>query len=128
MRMPRILIVEDHATMRDAMRLVLEETGASVEEAADGQAALDAIRREPPDLVFLDLNIPGLGGPEVLSEIRRDEVTASIPVIVVTAQGEEGRASAMRMGAVGYLTKPFGPRALAQAVEQALGGSGRRGS
>ncbi len=120
----RILVIEDHATMREAMRMVLEGEGFSVEEAADAGAGLDAIRTSPPAVVFLDLNIPGGPGLDVLSAIRADPATAQIPVIVITAEGEDWRAVAIRRGAQEYLTKPFSPRVLLQAVEQALAGSG----
>jgi CheY-like chemotaxis protein len=120
----RILLVEDHATMREAMRMVLEGEGLSIREAADAGTALESVRREPPELVVLDLNIPGGPGLDVLETMKRDPATERIPVIVVTAEGEEGRAGAIRRGAVEYLTKPFSPRVLLQAVELALEGSG----
>jgi CheY-like chemotaxis protein len=123
-----ILLVEDHATMREALRMVLEGEGFSVAEAPDARAALDAVHRAPPALVFLDLNIPGGPGLDVLSTLKGDPATAPIPVIVITAEGEEGRAVAIERGAVDYLTKPFSPRALLQAVEQALGGSAPTGA
>jgi CheY-like chemotaxis protein len=123
-----ILLVEDHATMREALRMVLEGEGFSVAEAPDARAALDAVHRAPPALVFLDLNIPGGTGLDVLSTLKGDPATAPIPVIVITAEGEEGRAVAIEHGAVNYLTKPFSPRVLLQAVEQALGGSAPTGA
>lgn len=119
-----ILIVEDHPTMREAMRLVLEGEGYVLHEAADGAAALEVIRTIRPDLVFLDLNIPGTSGSEVLTALRSDPETAGVHVIVVTATGEEGRAEALRLGADDYVTKPFSPIALLRTVEQVLGGSG----
>ena len=109
---PRILVVEDHPTMRGAMRLVLEEGGYRIDEAADGVEALQKVRDDPPDLVFLDLHIPGMGGAEILAAIRSDPVAAGTRVIVVTADGEEGRARALAMGADAYFTKPFSPAAL----------------
>jgi two-component system KDP operon response regulator KdpE len=121
----RILIVEDHPTMREAMRLVLEGEGFVIEEAADGQSALAAIRRRPPDLLFLDLNIPGVSGPDVLLTAKADPAFTG-QVIVVTATGEEGRAAAMRLGADEYFTKPFSPTALLRTVEQVLAGGGTR--
>jgi len=114
--------------MREAMRLILEGEGFSVDEAVDGRRALDRVRSDPPRLVFLDLNIPGVAGTEVLTSIKGDAATSSIPVIVVTAEGEEGRANVMRLGADGYLTKPFSPRALLRTIEQALGGFGPQGA
>ena len=116
----RILIVEDHPTMREAMRLVLEGEGFTIDEAADGERALELVRADPPDLVFLDMNIPGPSGAEVLGELRADPATAGVRVIVVTADGEEGRGRAIAMGADEYFTKPFSPITLLQTVEQVL--------
>lgn len=115
-----ILIVEDHPTMREAMRLVLEGEGFDIREAADGDAALEEARRDPPDLIFLDLNIPGAVGAELLETLKADERTASSRVIVVTATGEEGRADALRRGADEYFTKPFSPISLLSTVERLL--------
>lgn len=116
----RILIVEDHPTMRGAMRLVLEGEGFVIDEAPDGQRALEMMRADPPDLVFLDMNMPGSSGTEVLTEVRADPVTAGIRVIVVTADGEEGRERAIAVGADEYFTKPFSPITLLRTVEQVL--------
>ena len=116
----KILIVEDHPTMREAMRLVLEGEGFAIDEASDGQAALDRVRSEPPDLVFLDMNIPGSSGAEVLSQIKSDPAMESVKVIIVTADGEEGRERALGMGADEYFTKPFSPITLLQTVERVL--------
>jgi CheY-like chemotaxis protein len=116
----KILIVEDHPTMREAMRLVLEGEGFTIEEAADGDRALEIVRADPPDLVFLDMNIPGPSGADVLGELRADPATAGVRVIVVTADGEEGRGRAIAMGADEYFTKPFSPITLLRTVEQVL--------
>jgi two-component system, OmpR family, phosphate regulon response regulator PhoB len=120
----RILIVEDHATMREAMRLVLEGEGFEIDEAADGVVAMERIRRLPPDLLFLDMNIPGTSGTDVLEAVKADPATAGVRVIVVTATGEEGRASALRLGADEYFTKPFSPTALLRTVERVLATDG----
>jgi CheY-like chemotaxis protein len=117
----RILIVEDHPTMREAMRLVLEREGFDIDEASDGDQALAAVRKDPPDLVLLDMSIPGTAGPDVLVALKSDPATSAVRVIVVTATGEEGRAAAMAGGADHYFTKPFSPIALLQAVEEVLG-------
>jgi CheY-like chemotaxis protein len=116
----RILIVEDHPTMREAMRLVLEGEGFQIDEAPDGDQALAAVQRERPDLVLLDMSIPGTPGPEVLAAVKSDPSTSDVRVIVVTATGEEGRSAAIAGGADHYFTKPFSPIALLQAVEQVL--------
>ena len=104
----RILIVEDHPTMREAMRLVLEGEGFTIDEAADGERALELVRADPPDLVFLDMNIPGPSGAEVLGELRDDD------------DPDVGRGRAIAMGADEYFTKPFSPITLLQTVEQVL--------
>lgn len=118
--MGRILIVEDHPTMREAMRLVLEGEGFEIDEAPDGDQALAAVRSERPDLVLLDMSIPGTSGPDVLAAVKGDPATADVRVIVVTATGEEGRSAALAGGADHYFTKPFSPIALLHAVEQVL--------
>ena len=117
----RILIVEDHPTMREAMRLVLEGEGFDIDEASDGDQALAAVQEERPDLVLLDMSIPGVSGPDVLAAVKKDPDNSTVRVIVVTATGEEGRAAAMAGGADHYFTKPFSPIALLQAVEEVLG-------
>jgi DNA-binding response OmpR family regulator len=119
-----ILIVEDHPTMREAMRLVLEHEGFVIREAADGSSALRMARERPPDLVFLDLNIPGASGAEVLRELKSHPATAGVRVIIVTATGEEGREHVLGLGADEYFTKPFSPTALLRTVERVLGPDG----
>jgi CheY-like chemotaxis protein len=116
-----ILIVEDHPTMREAMRLVLEHEGFVIREVADGASALQMVRSDPPDLMFLDLNIPGTSGADVLRQLKADPATANVRVIIVTAEGEEGREYVLSLGADEYFTKPFSPTALLRTVEQALG-------
>jgi CheY-like chemotaxis protein len=126
--MTSILIVEDHPTMRDAMRLVLEEDGYEVEEVTDGEAGIAAVRARPPDIVLLDLNIPVVSGDQVLETLKADPATAAVLVVIVTATGEEGRQRALGQGADGYITKPFSPLALLRTVERVLRGSGPSGS
>jgi two-component system phosphate regulon response regulator PhoB len=115
-----ILIVEDHPTMREAMRLILEHEGFEIRDAPDGQVALAMVRERQPDLMFLDLNIPGASGADVLGELKSDPATRDIRVIVVTATGEEGRDFVLSLGADEYFTKPFSPTALLRTVERVL--------
>jgi two-component system phosphate regulon response regulator PhoB len=115
-----ILIVEDHPTMRRAMRMVLEHEGFEIREAADGQAALALVREKAPDLMFLDLNIPGASGAEVLSQIKADPATCAVRVVIVTATGEEGREYVLSLGADDYFTKPFSPLALLQTIDKVM--------
>jgi DNA-binding response OmpR family regulator len=123
----RILIVDDHPSMRRALRLVLEPD-YDVAEAADGANAVEMVRAEPPDLVLLDLNLPGVSGSEVLATLKGDATTVGVPVIVVTATGEEERERVTKLGADDYVTKPFSPLALLRTVERVLGGAGTPGS
>jgi DNA-binding response OmpR family regulator len=120
----RILVVEDHPTMREAMRLVLEGEGFAIDEASDGETALAMVRSDPPDLVFLDLNIPGVSGTDVLRALKGDPATAEVRVIIVTATGEEGRGRVIDLGADEYFTKPFSPLALLGTVERVLAQQG----
>lgn len=115
-----ILIVEDHPTMREAMKLILEHEGFDIREAPDGQVALAMVRERAPDLMFLDLNIPGASGADVLSELKGDPATHDVRVIIVTATGEEGRDYVLSLGADEYFTKPFSPTALLRTVERVL--------
>jgi two-component system phosphate regulon response regulator PhoB len=115
-----ILIVEDHPTMREAMRMVLEHEGFVIREAADGSAAIAMAREQPPDLVFLDLNIPGMAGTDVLKNLKGDPATAAVRVIIVTATGEEERDHVLSLWADEYFTKPFSPLALLRTVERVL--------
>jgi DNA-binding response OmpR family regulator len=119
-----ILIVEDHPTMREAMRLVLEHEGFEIREAGDGSSALSMVKEQPPDLMFLDLNIPGASGADVLQQVKSDPATADVRVIIVTATGEEGRDYVLSLGADEYFTKPFSPTALLRTVERVLEAGG----
>ena len=120
MERQRILIVEDHPTMRGAMRLVLEEGGYRIDEASDGEEALRLVREDPPDLMLLDLHMPGVSGAEILGAVRSEPKAAQTRVIVVTADGEEGRERTMALGADAYFTKPFSPAVLLRTAAQVL--------
>jgi DNA-binding response OmpR family regulator len=117
-----ILIVEDHPTMREAMRLILENAGFDTREASDGHMALSMARERPPDIMFLDLNIPGTSGADVLAELKGDEATRDVRVIIITATGEEGREFMLSLGADDYFSKPFPPTELLRTVERVLEG------
>jgi DNA-binding response OmpR family regulator len=116
-----ILIVEDHPTMREAMKLILETEGFEIREATDAAQALAMARERPPDLMFLDLNIPGASGTDVLTTLKSDPETRDVRVVVVTAEGEEVRDHLLSLGADEYFTKPFSPTALLRTVEDVLG-------
>jgi signal transduction histidine kinase len=116
----RILVVDDNADLREYLRRILE-TRWLVETVADGQTALAAARRAPPDLVLSDVMMPGLTGFELLGELKRDPATRAIPVILLSARaGEEARVEGLDAGADDYLIKPFGARELVARVASQL--------
>ncbi len=109
----RVLLVEDEAPLRGVLRDLLEREGYTVIEASDGVQALDAIDRSAPDLVVLDLHLPRLDGFGVLQHLRSRASTAALPVLVLTAKGDEdSEVRVFECGANDFLTKPFRPRAL----------------
>jgi DNA-binding response OmpR family regulator len=120
----RVLVVDDDPTVSDVVRRYLERAGLAVTLAADGYAALRAYEAERPDLVVLDLMLPGLDGLEVCRRLRSrpDEV----PIVMLTALGEEAdRVLGLQLGADDYVTKPFSPRELVLRVRSVLRRTGR---
>ncbi|HYT70722.1 MAG TPA: type II/IV secretion system protein [Gemmatimonadales bacterium] len=118
----KVLLVDDEDSLRKVMRDLLERDGYDVAEARDGAQALDQIDRVGPDIIVLDLNLPGLDGYGVLSHLRSRPATASIPVIVLTAKGDEdNEVRVFELGADDFLTKPFRARALSARLEAVLG-------
>lgn len=119
--MTRILIVEDKATSRELLRTVLENQGHIVVEASDGEEALQQLAQAAPDLVFLDLHLPGRNGYEVLKAIRDDHRLANLPVVALTASAMQGdREKALAAGFTGYIAKPVGPAQLRDEVNRLL--------
>jgi len=113
-----ILVVDDEPRIVELARDYLEHAGYRVITANDGRGALDAARRERPDLVVLDLGLPGLDGLDVTRELRRD---GSIPIVMVTARDDElDKLLGLELGADDYLTKPFSPRELVARVKAVL--------
>jgi DNA-binding response OmpR family regulator len=119
--MSRVLIVDDEAGIRELCRVNLALAGYEVIEASDGFEALDMARVHKPDMIFLDVLMPGMSGWEVLSALRADEALASIPVVMLTAlNSEDDQIRGWEGGVVEYLTKPFNPLTLADWAAQAL--------
>ena len=118
----RVLIVDDDQRVRTVVAWQLEADGFAVTEAGDGAAALDQIARDRPDLVVLDLSLPGVGGLDVLRRVRAAEGTAPpLPVIVLSGRsGETDRIVGLDLGADDYLVKPFSPGELAARVRSVL--------
>lgn len=114
----KILVVDDEAKIVRLVRSYLEQAGFSVVEAGDGQTALIQARREKPDLVVLDLGLPGIDGLEVARILRRERNT---PIIMLTARIEDtDKIVGLELGADDYVTKPFNPRELAARVRAVL--------
>ena len=114
----RILVVDDEAGIRDLVSTYLRNDGFDVDEATDGEEALDRFGRHPPDLVVLDLRLPGIDGFDVLREFRR---TSNVYVIMLTARSEEtDKLVGLELGADDYITKPFSPRELVARVKAVL--------
>jgi len=117
-----VLLVDDEDQLRRVMRDLLERAGYTVVEARDGVEALDQVDRHAPDIIVLDLNLPGLDGYGVLSHLRSRAATADIPVLVLTARGdEENEVRVFEMGADDFLAKPFRARALTARLQAVLG-------
>jgi DNA-binding response OmpR family regulator len=115
--MRRALVVEDDPDIVELMTHYLSREGWTVEAERDGRSALARLRRGGLDLVILDLQLPGLDGIEVCTELRRDPKTRHLPLIMVTARGDEtDRIVGLEMGADDYVVKPFSPRELMARV------------
>jgi DNA-binding response OmpR family regulator len=115
--MRRALVVEDDPDIVELVTLYLVRDGWSVDSTGDGRVALQRLRGGGYDLVVLDLQLPGLDGLSVCSEIRRDPATRALPVVVITARGDEAdRIVGLELGADDYLVKPFSPRELVARV------------
>jgi CheY-like chemotaxis protein len=117
-----VLLVEDEDQLRRVMKDLLERDGYTVAEARDGVQALDQVDRFAPDVIILDLNLPGLDGYSVLTQLRSRPTTRSIPVVVLTAKGDEdNEVRVFEMGADDFITKPFRAKALSARLEAVLG-------
>ena len=116
--LPRVLVVDDDATVSDVLMRYLTRAGFQVAYAADGQSALAEAAANPPDLIILDLMLPGIDGLTVCARLR---TTTQVPVIMLTALGEErDRIAGLEVGADDYVTKPFSPRELVLRVQSVL--------
>ena len=117
----RVLVIDDEAPIRLLCRVNLEAEGIEVLEAADGPSGLEKARTEIPDVVLLDVMMPGLDGWRVAEELLDDERTAGIPIVFLTARAElRDRARGLDLGGVDYVTKPFNPVELAPLVHDLL--------
>lgn len=121
---PRVLVVEDHPLNRKLVRDVLEAAGYEVVEAATGEDGLAVAASTPPDLVLMDLQLPGMDGAETLHRLREGTLDRRVPVVAVTAMAMPGdRAHATEEGFDGYIEKPISVRALPVQVRSFLDGA-----
>ena len=121
MSKPRVLIVEDEPDIAELMRFHCEREGYEARTAANGKIALEAVKKDPPSLVLLDLMLPDVGGVEVCRRMKQWAETKDVPVVMVTAKGEESDVVAgLEIGADDYVVKPFSPRVLMARVRAVM--------
>jgi DNA-binding response OmpR family regulator len=119
--MAKILVAEDEKQIADMISFKLSNAGHKVVRAPDGEQAMIVASRELPDLILLDVMMPGLGGVEVLRRLKNDPALRAVPVIMVSAKGHERDVlSGLRGGAIDYIVKPFSLKELSARVELAL--------
>ncbi len=121
MKNEKILLIEDEKNIAELVKYNLEQAGFRVSVAMTGDEGLDEARKRKTDLVVLDLMLPGLDGLEICKILKQNEKTASVPIIMLTAKGEEAdRIVGLELGADDYMTKPFSPRELVARVKAVL--------
>lgn len=117
----KIVLVEDEPDIQDVVRYNLEREGFGVHSALDGEEGLALIRSKKPNLVVLDLMLPGIDGLEICRQLKKDPQTEEIPIVIVTAKGEESDVIlGLGMGADDYIAKPFSPKVLVARVKAVL--------
>jgi len=118
---PQILIVEDEEDIRELVRYNLERGNFGVSEADSGEAGLKAVSQKKPDLILLDLMLPGKDGLQICRELKQNSATSDIPVVMMTAKGEESDiVTGLELGAEDYIVKPFSPKVLVARVKAVL--------
>lgn len=121
----RVLLIEDEANIAEAIRFLLARDGWEVAVHSEGSRAAALVATLAPDLLILDLMLPGRSGLEVLAELRADPATAALPVIMLTAKGQGAdRAAAERAGVSVFMTKPFANSEIRAAVRELIGAPG----
>jgi two-component system, OmpR family, phosphate regulon response regulator PhoB len=117
----KILLIEDEPDIAEVLQYNLEKEGFDVGTARRGDTGLDAIRRDSPDLIVLDLMLPGIDGLELTRMLKRDPLTSRLPIVMLTARGEEvDRIVGLELGADDYISKPFSPREVVLRVKAVL--------
>ena len=124
--MTRVLVIDDEAPIRLLCRVNLEAEGMEVLEASDGPTGLEKARNDEPDVILLDVMMPGLDGWRVAEQLLQDNRTTGIPIIFLTARAEvRDRARGLDLGGIDYITKPFNPIELAPFVRELIERVGR---
>jgi len=125
--MIKVLVAEDSAVNRELLRELLESRGCKVDEACDGEAALDILSRQKPDILLLDIGMPKLDGYAVIRRVRETSSLADLPVLAVTAYAMRGdREKGMSAGFDGYLSKPVNAKSLFAEMDRLLQPNGSR--
>jgi len=123
--MTRVLVVDDEPNIVLSLEFLMQQAGFEVMTAGDGESALQQVARQPPDLVLLDISLPGLSGFEVLERLRVQPQHARLPIIMLTAHGREvEREKGLALGADDYVTKPFSTQQLVEKVRALLNEGG----
>ncbi len=118
----RVLLIEDEPNIIEAISFILSRDGWTVHTHSDGATAAQRVRSLPPELVILDVMLPGRSGFDILQDLRADPATATIPVMMLTARSQSrDRDLAMRLGATRFLAKPFSNAEVVEAVRELVG-------
>ncbi|WP_249976603.1 response regulator transcription factor [Vreelandella olivaria] len=119
--MAKVLVVDDEPNIVLSLEFLMEQAGFEVVTAEDGEQALAHVRESLPDLLLLDISLPGISGFDVLERLRSEEVTVHLPIIMLTAHGRDvEREKGMALGADDYITKPFSTQSLVEKVKTLL--------
>ncbi|MDD7970088.1 response regulator transcription factor [Roseinatronobacter alkalisoli] len=118
----RVLVIEDEPNISEAIRFILTRDGWHVDVTADGVAAVGALQTNPPDVLILDLMLPGFSGFDILKTLRANPATQAMPVLMLTAKGQAAdREEAERLGVTRFMTKPFANAEVVAAVQEMTG-------
>lgn len=118
----RVLVIEDEPNITEAISFILSRDGWTVHTHADGVTAMDRVRATPPDLVILDVMLPGRSGLDILRDLRADPATEGLPVMMLTARGQaRDRDLAISLGASHFMTKPFSNSEVLENVRSLVG-------
>lgn len=119
--MAKVLVVDDEPNIVLSLEFLMEQAGFEVVTAEDGEQALEQVRAASPDLLLLDISLPGMSGFDVLERLRSQDATAQLPIIMLTAHGRDvEREKGMALGADDYITKPFSTQSLVEKVKALL--------